>query len=90
MLYAGREPTPGPLPRVAPPAQLMAVGVPMPVVAITPVMPATVGQVTTAAPTPTVIYSRIAPSQDKRYVPGALPDSTIREEFRDSGKWIAR
>jgi Cell Wall Hydrolase len=90
MLYAGREPTPGPLPRVAPPAQLMAVGVPVPVAAVTPVVPVAVGAVAAAAPTPTVTYSRVAPSQDKRYVPGALPDSTIREEFRDSGKWIAR
>ncbi len=92
MLYSGREPHPGPLPRVAPPAQLMAVAMPVavplgnaPVVAL-PVVSAGIAP---SAPR-TLTYSPVAPSQDKRYVAGALPDSTIREEFRDSGKWIAR
>ncbi len=87
MLYAGREPHPGPLPRVAPPAQLMAVGVPIP----TPVMSIMVVGVPVAAPkVASVKYSAVPPSRDSRYVAGALPDSTIREEFRDSGQWIAR
>ena len=84
MLYAGREPTPGPLPRVAPPAELMQVV--MPVAGTpTPAMPdGPTRAVPGEAPSPTL------PSHDSRYVPGALPDSTIREEFRDSGQWIAR
>lgn len=87
MLYAGREPHPGPLPRVAPPAQLMAVGVPAP----TPVVPTMVVGVPVAAPKAAPVkYSAVPPSRDSRYVAGALPDSTIREEFRDSGQWIAR
>lgn len=85
MRYAGGEPTPGPLPRVAPLAQLMAVAMTVPVAAVTPPTP-----VTAHAPTPRAVYSPVAPSRDTRYVAGALPDSTIREEFRDSGKWIAR
>ena len=85
MLYAGREPHPGPLPRVAPPAQLITAGVPMPLVPT-----AAVGMPIAASKPAAVRYSATPPSQDKRYVAGALPDSTIREEFRDSGKWIAR
>ena len=85
MIYAGREPHPGPLPRVAPPAQLMAVGVPVPVV---PTM--VVGVPVTVLKVAPVKYSAVPPSRDSRYVAGALPDSTIREEFRDSGQWIAR
>ena len=89
MRYAGGEPTPGPLPRVAPPAQLMQVAMPG---VISPVMPAPVVGATpvVSAATPAVRYSATPPSQDKRYVAGALPDSQVREEFRDSGKWIAR
>lgn len=86
MIYAGREPTPGPLPRVAPPAQLLAATItfvpaapPVPVVGFAPAKPVT-----------PVNYSAVPPSQDKRYVAGSLPDSQIREEFRDSGQWIAR
>ena len=77
--YAGREPTPGPLPRVVPPADLLRIAVapPIPVVLPRPVDP-----VRTAK-------SRVAPSHDARYLPGALPDSDIRPEWRDSGTWIA-
>ncbi len=78
MRYAGGEPTPGPLPRVALPADLMRVAMSVSAIAI-PVAP-----VTTAAHTPT------APSGDDRYISGTLPDSDIRPEFRDSGQWIAR
>ncbi len=87
MRYGGGEPHPGPLPRVAPPAQLMQVAMPVAVVPVTPLPAVAVG--TYVAP-PRVTYSPVAPSRDSRYVAGALPDSTIREEFRDSGKWIAR
>jgi hypothetical protein len=83
MLYAGGEPTPGPLPRVALPAELMQVVMP---VAGTPLPAMPDGPTRTMpgeAPSPT------PPSHDSRYVAGALPDSTIREEFRDSGQWIA-
>lgn len=84
MRYAGREPTPGPLPRVAAPAQLMQVAMPGAVTAlpVTPDIPPLAAARGAYNPTP--------PSRDGRYVAGALPDSTIREEFRDSGQWIAR
>ena len=81
--YAGGEPTPGPLPRVAAPADLLRVAVvPSLVVAIpSPSTPVAVAARVTQSP--------VAPSRDDRYVAGALPDSQIRPEFRDSGKWIA-
>ncbi len=78
MHYAGREPIPGPLPRVAPPAELMGV-----------TTPASVSVIPKPALASRPVHSRIAPSSDDRYVPGALPDSEIRPEFRESGKWIA-
>lgn len=89
MLYAGREPHPGPLPRVAPPAQLMGVAMPTPT-SITPVAAPVVGMTPPAKAPAAVKYSAVPPSRDSRYVAGALPDSTIREEYRDSGQWIAR
>jgi hypothetical protein len=84
MLYAGGEPTPGPLPRVAPPAQLMQV-----VMRVAGAqLPAAPDATPPTAPRET--YSLTPPSRDSRYVAGALPDSSIREEYRDSGQWIAR
>ena len=59
-------------------------------VAVVPVTPLPAVAVGTYVAPPRVTYSPVAPSRDSRYVAGALPDSTIREEFRDSGKWIAR
>ena len=84
MLYAGGEPTPGPLPRVAPPTQLMQV--------VMPVAGAQLPVVPDARPfaASRETYSLTPPSRDSRYVTGALPDSAIRDEFRDSGEWIAR
>jgi hypothetical protein len=84
MLYAGGEPTPGPLPRVAPPMQLLQV-----------VMPVAGAQLPVAPDARPVAASRethnlTPPSRDNRYVAGALPDSTIRDEFRESGQWITR
>jgi hypothetical protein len=83
MRYAGGEPTPGPLPRVASPAELMRVAMTGPTIAM-PILAAPV----TTSPHPT--RNPAAPSGDDRYIPGALPDSNIRPEFRDSGQWIAR
>lgn len=79
MRYAGGEPTPGPLPRVAPPAELMRVAMAGPTATVP--MPS----VSTASHP---VRTSTAPSRDDRYVPGALPDSDIRPEFRDSGQWI--
>jgi Cell Wall Hydrolase len=85
--YAGREPTPGPLPRVAPPAQLLAVVAPttVPYVSV---------EVAPPAPVPSAAALRSArpgppPSRDARYVNNALPDSEVRPEWRESGTWIA-
>lgn len=82
MRYGGGEPTPGPLPRIALPSELMQIVL---TTATTGVAMATAYTLVPRSPdTP------ILPSNDSRYVPGALPDSDIRPEFKDSGKWIAR
>lgn len=82
--YAGHEPAPGPLPRIVPPAQLAALALPvLPQAADTSVIaPAPY----TPAPPPS---AKKAVAQDNRYVPGALPESDVLPQFRDSGKWIA-
>jgi hypothetical protein len=90
--YTGREPNPGPRPHpvmaIALPhalvpdpayAALQAAlakqpGVPIPVIGAVPVQP---------QPT-------ISVAQDNRYVPGTLPESQVRDEYRSSGQWIAR
>lgn len=95
--YAGGEPVPGPRPKLNPPlpsaaemsAQLAALGQSLAVPADLPPQPSgsvwaqaqPVGQATVAAP---------SVAADRRYRPGALPESTIREEWRNSGEWIAR
>ncbi len=84
MSYVGGEPAPGPLPRVAPPAQLMNVAMPV-AAALPPTAPDTLSPVA-----PREGHEAALPSRDSRYVAGALPDSTIRDEYRDSGQWIAR
>ena len=85
-LYRGNEPVPGPRPKIGLPAD--------------PLVFATAGEVmpqsltvtpANAAVTPT-ISAYVAPtvSADRRYVSGALPESNVRDEYRNSGKWIAR
>lgn len=89
MRYAGFEPVPGPLPRIVPPAQLAQIDAALPgLLPVVPVRDAGViapsaSLAATAPPRP----SRVA--DDKRYLPGALPESDVRPEFRDSGTWIA-
>lgn len=93
--YHGGEPHPGPLPRVAPPAQLLTVAaLAKPVATIaavvatpaTPLAPTPISQ-PTVRPSP---KPSPKPSEDARYVPGALPDSEVRPEWRNSGEWIER
>ncbi len=86
--YAGHEPTPGPLPRIVPPAQLaqinMPLVMPMPTTEVLPAMP-----LTPMALAPTVPAKPKRVAEDKRYVPGALTDSDVLPQYRDSGQWIA-
>ncbi len=87
MHYAGHEPNPGPLPRVVPPAQLAALARSAVSIALD-----------TAQAAPAVIVSGDVPrsptpakksvSQDDRYLPGALSDSNILPQYRQSGQWI--
>ena len=84
LVYVGREPHPGPLPRVAPPAQLLTVARAVPLASTPLAVPSSV-----ATPTPTPRPSS-KPAEDTRYVPGALPDSEVLPEWRNSGQWIER
>jgi hypothetical protein len=90
-VYAGREPLPGPRPKANPlPPTLMAGAAPFP-------QTSAPGQLPVFVPTPVQSGSSIAaiaPSRsvaaDKRYVPGALPESEVNPAYRDSGQWIVR
>jgi Cell Wall Hydrolase len=91
--YAGREPNPGPLPRIIPPAQLAALTLPpLTTLQVAPVVPdATMIAPTANVPTKTPPPStRKAVAQDNRYVPGALPESDVLPQYRSSGEIIAR
>jgi hypothetical protein len=85
--YRGNEPTPGPRAKIGVPAD--------------PLVFATAGEVLpqaiTAAPTAPADSVALPPgplpvnvAADRRYVAGALPESDVREEYRNSGQWIAR
>lgn len=88
--YRGNEPVPGPRPKIGAPVDPLVfatAGEVMPQalppastqmsVAVEPFLP--------AAPAP---QTNVA--SDRRYVAGALPESDVREEYRNSGQWIAR
>ena len=86
--YAGMEPIPGPLPQVAPTNDVLSI------VAIAPLLPVPQNAAGQRIPSGADANSRtiaaVAPSADARYIAGALPDSDIRPEYRESGTWIAK
>ena len=102
--YRGFEPFPGPKPKLyvpSAPANIPAY-VPPPAPARTvagayiPAAPWQ-GAVTGAAASPSPQVAAVAPRgwkpsvrEDDRYVQGALPDSDVMPQYRDSGKWIGR
>lgn len=81
--YSGREPIPGPRPKLNPPQTPSVVMAEALISA--PVLPAAGTAVPTAAPRPEQTVAG-----DRRYVPGALPESEVNPAYRDSGQWIAR
>jgi hypothetical protein len=87
--YRGGEPLPGPKPKLplssgATPPLVMADAEAFPVPPVS-ASPTVLGSTYMASAAP------IRPvDQDKRYLPGALPESDIRPEYRNSGEWIAR
>jgi spore germination cell wall hydrolase CwlJ-like protein len=86
--YRGNEPTPGPRPKIGLPADPLVfatAGEVMPQALST--APAIAPIMTGAAPPP-MPETNVA--SDRRYVAGALPESDVREEYRNSGQWIAR
>jgi Cell Wall Hydrolase len=89
--YRGNEPTPGPRAKIGVPTD--------PVVFATAgtVMPQSLNIVTpppsnsvTPSPAPIPAPPIADVAADRRYVAGALPESDIREEYRNSGQWISR
>jgi spore germination cell wall hydrolase CwlJ-like protein len=96
--YTGREPFPGPRPKLNPPPLpplIMAANTAMPPLGATPapaVIPGAAPPPVAIAQTPSVAAIRPDRSvaADKRYVTGALPESDINPAYRDSGQWIAR
>lgn len=85
--YRGNEPTPGPRAKIGVPAdpQVFATAgevMPHGLIVSPPVSGAVTNPVAAAPP------ANIA--ADRRYVAGALPESDVRDEYRNSGQWIAR
>ena len=85
--YRGGEPTPGPRAKIgvaADPLVFQVAGEAMPqgLSVVPPVSGSATGAV---AATPPVNIAA-----DRRYVAGALPESDVRDEYRNSGQWIAR
>jgi spore germination cell wall hydrolase CwlJ-like protein len=86
--YRGNEPIPGPRAKIGLPAD--------------PIVFATAGEVMpqalSTAPTAPPVMAEAAPTlvpqanvaSDRRYITGALPESDVRDEYRNSGQWIAR
>lgn len=77
--HSGDEPLPGPHPRTTTPGTTVSdpvlEGMTYPTLALS--------QARTVEPVRTV-------ATDNRYVAGSLPESDIREEYRDSGQWIGK
>lgn len=89
--YRGNEPTPGPRPKAGLPVD------PLVYAAAGEVMPQALSAQQTPAlvaveppPVPMQAPLKINVASDRRYVTGALPESDVREEYRNSGQWIAR
>ena len=84
--YRGNEPTPGPRAKIGVPTDPLifaTAGEVMPqALTVTPTVPVAV--------TPATSPTAPAVSADRRYVSGSLPESDIRDEYRNSGQWIAR
>jgi spore germination cell wall hydrolase CwlJ-like protein len=89
--YRGNEPTPGPRAKIGTPSDPMifaTAGTVMPQeLSVAPVTTSP-ADVTAYVVKPAAPVANIA--ADRRYVAGALPESDIRDEYRNSGQWIAR
>jgi spore germination cell wall hydrolase CwlJ-like protein len=102
--YTGREPFPGPRPKLnpppAPPMIMANANTPLPVgtpyvqpgAVVAPPPGALAAQVVPppAAPSVAPIVPNRTVAADKRYLPGALPESDVNPAYQNSGQWIAR
>lgn len=86
--YRGNEPVPAPKPKIAPLQPLVDIatlqGVPAPEIndLVAAQTSRNMGETKTASVAPV--------TGDRRYVPGSLPESDVKPEYRDSGQWINR
>lgn len=88
--YRGVEPLPAPRPKIGlPPALPDIAGLPASANAPTPLAMPQVPDTASSA-TVNIVAPRTSVAADRRYVPGSLPDSDIKEEYRNSGSWIVR
>jgi spore germination cell wall hydrolase CwlJ-like protein len=84
--YRGNEPTPGPRAKIGLPADPLifaTAGTVMP--QELSAAPSVAGAVEAPPPPPPANIAA-----DRRYVAGSLPESDVRDEYRNSGQWIAR
>lgn len=96
--YRGNEPVPAPKPKLALPAtplDMAALSAGTLPVAGTPTQDwGNIAQSMPAADQKEVralAAASVRPvAGDRRYVPGALPESDVKDEYRNSGQWIAR
>lgn len=84
--YRGNEPIPSPRPKAFSPS------VPVEMANLPPVQQEWTANA--SLPAPDARVASVVPSQpltaDRRYIPGALPESDVKEEYRNSGQWIVR
>lgn len=90
--YRGNEPLPAPRPKIGVPAIMQY--------DMATAQTASGNAGTDVSDAPTRLESPMAIARpvpappsvatDRRYVPGSLPDSDVREEYRNSGSWIVR
>ena len=87
--YRGNEPIPAPKAKlILPIAPLEMANLPLPLPvpqdwASATSLPVEAARIASIAPTKPI-------AADRRYVAGSLPESDVREEYRNSGQWIAR
>ena len=93
-VYTGREPFPGPRPKANPlPPLIMAQNgaLPFPQTTAPGTLPVFVPTPSTqAGPAVAAITPNRSVAADKRYLPGALPESDVNPAYRNSGEWIVR
>lgn len=91
--YSGREPFPGPRPKLNPPPLpplIIAANTPLPFPQTAAPGALAAGLNEVPASSVTAIAPKRSVAADRRYLPGALPESEINPAYRNSGEWIVK